>query len=136
MRSWATCWADTEKTKLFACCAFGHVYHDTALCSYLSKALKPQLCCCRAAALPELYDYQDKVLACMRSTLWGPVEGLAFAAAWLYVLSSFQLVMNETVPAEPTAKAVKLGDDYLKAVADMVKSLLIRIAEVIMTSLQ
>ena len=66
----------------------------------------------------------------MRSTLSGPVDGLAYSSAWLYVLSSFQLVMNETAPAEPAAKAVKLGDDYLKAVADMVKSLLIRIAEV------
>lgn len=67
----------------------------------------------------------------MRSTISGPVEGLAYSAAWLYVLSSFQLVMNEAVPAEPPAKAVKLGDDYLKAVADLVKSLVIRIAEVI-----
>lgn len=84
----------------------------------------------RAASLPELYDYQDKVVACMRAALDSPVEGLSFCSAWLYVLSSFQLVLNDSVPGEPTAKAIKLGEDYMKAVADKVKALLLRIAEV------
>ncbi len=66
----------------------------------------------------------------MRSTVQGPVEGALFCSAWLYVLSCFQYGEQESIREDPSGMAVRLGEDYMKGVADKVKTLLLRISEV------
>lgn len=88
------------------------------------------LCYCRSASLAELYDFPDKLVTCMRSTVQGPLEGALFSSAWLYVLSCFQQAEVEPVREPPCSMAVRLGEDYMKGVADKVKTLLLRLSEV------
>lgn len=66
----------------------------------------------------------------MRSTVQGPAEGALFSSAWLYVLSCFQYRQGDSVHEQPFSMAVRLGDDYMKGIADKVKTLLLRISEV------
>ncbi len=66
----------------------------------------------------------------MRSTVQGPAEGALFSSAWLYVLSCFQYRHGDSVREQPSSMAVRLGDDYMKGIADKVKALLLRISEV------
>lgn len=87
-------------------------------------------CSCRTASLSELYDFPEKLVACMRSTVQGPAEGALFSSAWLYVLSCFQYRQGDSVREQPSSMAVRLGDDYMKGIADKVKTLLLRISEV------
>lgn len=89
------------------------------------------LCCfCRTASLSELYDFPEKLVACMRSTVQGPAESALFSSAWLYVLSCFQYRQGDSVREQPSSMAVRLGEDYMKGIADKVKTLLLRISEV------
>ncbi len=67
----------------------------------------------------------------MRSTVQGPAEGALFSSAWLYVLSCFQYRQGDSVREQPSSMAVRLGDDYMKGIADKVKTLLLRISEVV-----
>ncbi|KAL0028311.1 hypothetical protein WJX79_009350 [Trebouxia sp. C0005] len=83
----------------------------------------------RTASLSELYDFPEKLVACMRSTVQGPAEGALFSSAWLYVLSCFQYRQGDSVHEQPFSMAVRLGDDYMKGIADKVKTLLLRISE-------
>lgn len=66
----------------------------------------------------------------MRSTVQGSAEGALFSSAWLYVLSCFQYRQGDSVREQPASMAVRLGDDYMKGIADKVKALLLRISEV------
>ena len=68
-------------------------------------------------------------MASMRSSLQGAAEFALSCSAWLFVLGCFQNTDQETV-AEASTRAVQIADDYMKAVADKVKSLLLRISEV------
>ena len=88
------------------------------------------ICHCRSASLAELYDFPDKLVTCMRSTMQGPLEGALFSSAWLYVLSCFQQAEADSVQEQPCSMAVRLGEDYMKGVADKVKTLLLRLSEV------
>ena len=63
----------------------------------------------------------------MRSTVQGPA---LFSSAWLYVLSCFQYRQGDSVREQPSSMAVRLGEDYMKGIADKVKTLLLRISEV------
>ena len=96
------------------------------------KQLPPTsfFCSCRTASLAELYDFPEKLVACMRSSVQGPAEGALFSSAWLYVLSCFQYRQGDSVREQPSSMAVRLGDDYMKGIADKVKTLLLRILEV------
>jgi len=97
---------------------------------YKQLPLNSFFCSCRTASLAELYDFPEKLVACMRSTVQGPAEGALFSSAWLYVLSCFQYRQGDSVREQPSSMAVRLGDDYMKGVADKVKTLLLRISEV------
>lgn len=96
----------------------------------LHNTLHNRLVYCRATSLAELYDFPEKLVASMRSTVQGPVEGALFCSAWLYVLSCFQHAEKDSVHEEPCSMAIRLGEDYMKGVADKVKTLLLRISEV------
>ena len=66
----------------------------------------------------------------MRSTIQGPVNNTPFSSAWLYVLSCFQHAEHKSVGEEPSAKAVRLAQDYMRGIDDKVKALLLRLFEV------
>lgn len=68
-------------------------------------------------------------MASMRSSLQGAAEGALSCSAWLYVLACYKNTDLETV-AEASTRAVQIAEDYMKAVADKVKSLMLRISEV------
>lgn len=71
-------------------------------------------------------------MASMRSSLQGTAEGALSCSAWLFVLACFKNANLETV-AEASTRAVQIAEDYMKAVADKVKSLMLRISEVSQT---
>ena len=68
-------------------------------------------------------------MAAMRSSLQGPADGALSCSAWLFVLACFQNTDLETV-SEASTRAVQIAEDYMKAVADKVKSLVLRLSEV------
>lgn len=80
--------------------------------------------------MAELSSLSDKVVACMRSSVQGPVDSAAFCSAWLYVLSCFQYNDAEAGSEQPSAVAVRLAQDYVRGIADKVKALLLRLSEV------
>ena len=71
-------------------------------------------------------------MASMRSSLQSTAEGALSCSAWLFVLACFKNADLETV-AEASTRAVQIAEDYMKAVADKVKSLMLRISEVSQT---
>lgn len=68
-------------------------------------------------------------MAGMRSSLQGSAEGALSCSAWLFVLACLQDTDLETV-SEASSRAVQIAEDYMKAVADKVKSLMLRVSEV------
>ena len=68
-------------------------------------------------------------MASMRSSLQGTAEGAMSCSAWLFVLACFKNTDLETF-AEASTRAVQIAEDYMKAVTDKVKSLMLRISEV------
>lgn len=87
------------------------------------------LASCSCSSLDELFYFQDKLMASMRSSIQGPADGAAFCSAWLFVLACFQNTDLEAVK-EASATAVQIADNFMKAIADKVKSLMLRISEV------
>ena len=85
--------------------------------------------CCSTSSLDELFYFPDKLMASMRSSLQGAAEGALSCSAWLFVLACYQNTDLETI-AEASTRAVQIAEDYMKAVADKVKSLMLRISEV------
>ena len=86
-------------------------------------------CQCSASSLDELLYFPDKLMAGMRSSLQGSAEGALTCSAWLFVLACLKNTDLETV-SEASTRAVQIAEDYMKAVADKVKSLMLRISEV------
>ena len=89
--------------------------------------------CCSCSSLDEAFYFPDKLIASMRSSVQGSAEGASVCSAWLFVLACFRNTDLETV-SDASARAIQIANDYMRAVADRVKSLVLRVYEVCLWS--
>lgn len=88
---------------------------------------------CSCSSLDEAFYFPDKLTASMRSSVQGSAEGASACSAWFFVLACYKNTDLETV-SEASTRAIQVANDYMRAIADRVKSLVLRLDEVCLWS--